>query len=164
VYSVKESNSFRQQDDYLPVHHLSTDEVRELVDERALGHHWAYDSEPGAMDWSGMTRLSCATCIMSRRSDLILAARRRPRLATLFAEVERRIGHSFTLAISMRQVLELAQGPGGPEPGVVLDEAGPEFDALERIVLAQANAPVKLPASTEFTTVPISQLARIGHH
>lgn len=156
TYSVGYANTHRHQDEYLPVHHLSTAAVHAIVDGSGVGHHWAYDSEPGAHDWNGMSRLSCSICIMSNKADLILAARRRPRLAALYAEVERSIGHAFKLTMPMSRILELAEEPVGPEPGVVLDEVGPEFDALEAAIRAQLAEPIRLRASTDFTTVPPS--------
>lgn len=154
TYSVGYANKHRHQDEYLPVHHLSTAAVRAIVDGSGMAHHWAYDSEPGARDWGGMSRLSCSLCIMSNKADLVLAARRRPRLAALYAEVEHAINHLFKLAMPMSRVLELAAEPGGPEPGVVLEEDGPEFAALDAAVRAQLAGPMSLRASTDFTAVP----------
>jgi hypothetical protein len=136
--------------------------VHAIVDGSGQAHHWAYDSEPGARDWGGMSRLSCSICIMSNKTDLILAVRRRPRLAALYAEVEHAIGHAFKLALPMSRILELAEEPGGPKPGVVLDEDGPEFAVLEAAVRAQLAEPVKLRASTDFTTVPPGCLSCSG--
>jgi hypothetical protein len=94
---------------------MTTPQVQALVDASAVGHRWAYDSEPGAGDWQGMTRLSCSLCIPSSKPDLILAARRRPRLASLYAEVEAAIGHQFRPDMPMSKIIEWADSPG-PRP------------------------------------------------
>jgi hypothetical protein len=44
----------------------------------------------------------------------VLAARRRPRLAQLYAAVEQAIGHDFRHQGPIRQILDLAAAPGGP--------------------------------------------------
>lgn len=155
TYSVGYANAHRHQDEYLPVHHFSTAAVHEIVDGSGIAHHWAYDSEPGARDWGGMSRLSCSLCILSNKADLILATRRRPRLAALYAEVEHAIGHAFKLTMPMSRIIELAEEPGGPKPGVVLDEEGPDFAALEAAVRAQLTEPVRLRASTDFSPVSL---------
>jgi 3'-phosphoadenosine 5'-phosphosulfate sulfotransferase (PAPS reductase)/FAD synthetase len=163
VLSTGTSNGYRHIDNWLPVHHLSTAQVRAIVDGSRIRHHWAYDSEPGAGDWEGVSRLSCSECILGNQRDCILAARRRPRLAQLYAETEAAIGHDFKEAMSMRRVLSLARQPGGPQPGVVLDENHAEFDALERAVRAQLAKPIHLRASTEFTPVPVGCLSCAWH-
>lgn len=153
TYTGSVSNTWRHQDDYLPVHEMSTAAVYELVDASGADHHWAYDSEPGANDWAGMSRLSCSFCILGAKADLILAARRRPRLAALYHEVEVRIGHAFKVGMPMSRILEWAQEDDGPAPGIVLTEDGPEFTALEEAVRAQLAKRTKLRGGTEYTTV-----------
>lgn len=162
-YTVAVSNQNRHVDNWMPIHQLSTAEVRGIVDSSGPAHHWAYDSVPGAGDWQGQSRLSCSQCIMGNRRDSVLAARRRPRLARLYAEVEATIGHQFTASTSMRQILAWATQDGGPEPGVVLPENTAEFDALAAAVRAQLAQPTSLAASTRFTTTASACLACSGH-
>ncbi|WP_309115996.1 hypothetical protein [Saccharothrix sp.] len=154
VYSVRESLENRHEDVWLAVHRVTTDQIRALVDDTPVGHHWAYDSRPGAGDWQGSSRVSCSECVLGNKRDLILATRRRPRLAALYLEVEEHIGHRFRFDMSMKQIIGWAEGPGGPEPGVVLQEDGPEFLALERDVRRRLAEGSRLPAGTEFTAVP----------
>lgn len=133
---------------------MTTQQVRDLVDD-GFGHHWTYDSQPGTADWKGMSRVSCALCILSNKRDLILAARRRPRLADLYAEVEQRTGHHFRLGMPMSAIIAWANEPGGTAPGVVLDENTPEFDAFAAAVrsrLTRGRTPLR--GGTEFNTIP----------
>lgn len=134
TYRNVTANSARHVDEWLPAHAWALPDVRALVDASPLPHHWAYDSVPGAGDWAGQSRLSCSLCILSNQRDLILATRRRPRLAALYARVEQVTGYRFRDALPMSQIITLAAQPGGPEPGIVLDEDTPDFRALAAAV------------------------------
>ncbi|SFQ31898.1 hypothetical protein [Amycolatopsis rubida] len=112
------------------MHHYSTAQVWRTILDSGVPYHWWYDSAPGRGDRAGARRLSCSLCVLGSRHECVLAARRRPRLAALYHEVEQRTGHRFKLDLPMSRVLELAAVPGGPEPGIVLQEQHPEFDAL----------------------------------
>lgn len=153
-YAAAKANTNYHLDDYLPVHALSTLDIHELVDASGLGHHWAYDSAPGAGDWAGMSRLSCSFCILSNKADLTLAAQRRTRLAALYADVEDRIGHQFRADWSMRQIIDWAAA-SDRHPGVVVDEGTPEFAALAAAVRDQLDRPMPLRGGTEFTRIPV---------
>ncbi|HEX6359477.1 hypothetical protein [Actinophytocola sp.] len=157
VLSVGACNSSKVVDRYLPVHSMSTADVRALNDASGVPHHWAYDSAPGANDWEGMSRLSCSLCIMSNLRDLVLAIRRRPRLARLYARVEERLGHRFRANASIASLIVRADEPGWPDPGVVLDEQTPEFDQLEADVLSALDREIPLRGGTGFTTQACAQ-------
>ncbi|MGW8526993.1 phosphoadenosine phosphosulfate reductase domain-containing protein [Nocardiopsis sp. NPDC055824] len=101
------SNSRRHVDEWLPVHHLLTDEVFALANEEGLRQHEAYAL--------GMDRLSCCFCILGSRKGLIIAARANKELAAEYAAVEAEIGHRFRQDLSMAQVIELAKKPPRPE-------------------------------------------------
>lgn len=134
------ANSARHVDEWLPAHAWPLHDVRALVDAGALPHHWAYDSVPGAGDWGGQSRLSCSLCILSNQRDLILAARRRPRLAALYARVEDVTGYRFRDTLPMAEIIALAAAAGGPDPGIVLSEDSAEFATLaSRIEVALAG-------------------------
>ncbi|MGW5202849.1 hypothetical protein [Streptomyces spiralis] len=60
-----------------------------------MGHHWTYDSQSGAGDWLGTSRYSCSLCVFASKRDLPLAIAWRPRLADLYALVERGRGGTF---------------------------------------------------------------------
>lgn len=132
---VTSTNGARHVDEWLPVHRWTKAQVRELSGERGLFHHWTYDSEPGARDWAGSSRCSCSICILANLRDLLLSARRRPRLANLYAVVEREIGHRFKSDRSLSEIIELSKAPSAPAPGIVLPDSGPDFAATERAVL-----------------------------
>lgn len=68
---------------------------------------------------------------------------RRPRLAELYALVERVRGVSFNPNTSMAELLERAGRPGAPDPGVVIEDEGPEFEALQSAVEAALKKPAK---------------------
>ena len=74
--------------DWLPVFHLSTEEVFRVIREAGQWPHWAYAE--------GMSRLSCSFCILASRADLRRAAELRPDLYRAYAALERRIGHTLS--------------------------------------------------------------------
>ncbi len=115
----------RHVDEWLPIRDWSTREVRAVCDGSGIEHSWTYDSVPGAGDWSGSTRCSCSICILGGRPDLLLAARRRPRLTALYAEVERVRRHRFRQDLAIAELIELAKRPSGPAAGIVLADDGP---------------------------------------
>ncbi|MFJ5218776.1 phosphoadenosine phosphosulfate reductase [Streptomyces sp. NPDC088354] len=135
------TNSQRHVDEWLPIRPWTTKAVRALCDDSGIAHHWSYDSVPGAGDWRGSTRCSCSICIMANRADLILNARRRPRLTALYAEVEQVRGHRFRQDLSIAELIALAKRPGGPAPGVVLSDDGPEFASMAAAVRAALTEP-----------------------
>jgi 3'-phosphoadenosine 5'-phosphosulfate sulfotransferase (PAPS reductase)/FAD synthetase len=95
---------------WLPIHHWSEDDVWEQIAVAGTRHHHAYDL--------GMTRLSCRFCIFAPKSQLMVSARLNPALFEEYLETERRIGHRFTLKVSLAEVKEaLDQGetPGADD-------------------------------------------------
>ena len=87
--------------DWLPVFHLSTEEVFRVIREAGKSPHWAYAA--------GMSRLSCSFCILASRADLRRAAELRPGLYRTYAALERRIGH--TLSPTRRPLPEVTGVP-----------------------------------------------------
>lgn len=63
-------------------------------------HHPAYDA--------GMPRLSCCFCVLSNKSALIRAAQLNPELAAEYRAVEVQVGHRFTMALSMEEIIDQA--------------------------------------------------------
>ena len=86
---------------WLPIHDLGTDEVFATIARAGQEPHWAHAA--------GMSRLSCAFCIMASRSDLRTAAHLRPDLYRRYVALERRIGH--TLSMSGRPLEEVTGVP-----------------------------------------------------
>ncbi|MFG2961399.1 phosphoadenosine phosphosulfate reductase [Streptomyces sp. NPDC048291] len=136
-------NTARIVHEWSPAHQVTTQEVKDWTDERGLPHQWCYDSRPGAGDWMGSSRCSCSLCVLANQRDLLLAVRRRPRLADLYALVERVRGVPFNPNTSMAELIERAGRAKAPDPGVVIEDEGPEFDAMERAVEAALKKPAK---------------------
>lgn len=90
----------RQVDEWLPILEWQLHQVWARIEEAGTRHHPAYDA--------GMPRLSCSFCVLASRGALVLAAQLRPALAAEYAAVEVRIGHRFTDALSMAQIIEEA--------------------------------------------------------
>jgi 3'-phosphoadenosine 5'-phosphosulfate sulfotransferase (PAPS reductase)/FAD synthetase len=143
VLRITTDNSFRIVEEWLPAHSITTQAVKDWTDAEGLPHHWSYDSRPGAADWAGSSRCSCSLCVLSSRRDLLLGVARRPRLAALYAEVEAVRRMPFNPNTSMARLIEAAGRPGAPVPGVVIEDEGPEFDALETAVRQALTKPPK---------------------
>lgn len=90
----------RRVDEWLPILDWSLADVWARIFAAGTRHHPAYDA--------GMPRLSCCFCVLASRSALVLAAQLNPELAAEYAAVEVRIGHRFTLALSMAEIVEAA--------------------------------------------------------
>lgn len=85
--------------DWLPIFDLSKAEVFATIAGAGQEPHWAYAA--------GMSRLSCSFCIMANRQDLRTAAALRPELYRTYVELEKRIGHTFSMT---RRPLEEVTG------------------------------------------------------
>lgn len=111
------SNGKRQVDQWLPIHSWDTQAVWARIKASGVRYHSAYDQ--------GMTRLSCAFCVLASKDDLVISARCNPELASEYAELEARIGYSFTAKLSMAQVIAEANGEsaGNPAPAPAAPQA-----------------------------------------
>ena len=87
--------------DWLPIFHLSTEKVFRVIRHAGQSPRWAYTS--------GISRLSCSSCILASRADLRRAAELRPDLYRTYAELERHIGH--TLSPTRRRLPEVTGIP-----------------------------------------------------
>jgi 3'-phosphoadenosine 5'-phosphosulfate sulfotransferase (PAPS reductase)/FAD synthetase len=135
-------NRDRHVDEWLPIHTWSLADTLAWNDQEAgIPHHWTYDSAPGAADWLGTSRCSCSLCVLADKRSLLIGVGRRPRLAELYRHVEEVRDEPFRRDWSMRHLIDLAQAPGAPAPGVVLPDDGPEFEALDRAVRAALLLP-----------------------
>ncbi|MGW2657016.1 phosphoadenosine phosphosulfate reductase [Streptomyces sp. NPDC001478] len=135
------SNSIRHTDEWCPAKDWTTQDVKDFHAASGFQHHWTYDSSPGAGDWAGTSRCSCSFCVLSSKRDLVIAVRRRPRLANLIALVEAVRGDTFQAGRSMHDLIDLARKKGGPDPGIVLDDETPEFERMEKAVRAALSQP-----------------------
>ncbi|MFM9632802.1 MULTISPECIES: adenine nucleotide alpha hydrolase family protein [Streptomyces] len=140
-----QTNSARIVDEWLPVKDWSTEAVKDWHATAPVPYCWTYDSAPGAGDWTGTSRCSCSLCVYASRRDLLLASGRRPRLAELYAEVERVRGDSFRADWRISDLIQHARTCGAPDPGVVCADDGPDFAALQ----AQVRSALKLEPRKE---------------
>lgn len=81
------SKAGREWYDWLPIFLMRVEEVLATVSEAGQELHPAYSK--------GMTRLSCAFCIMSSKSDLQISARENPELFQKILAKEREIGKTM---------------------------------------------------------------------
>ncbi|MFF5188665.1 phosphoadenosine phosphosulfate reductase [Streptomyces sp. NPDC000345] len=143
AFRTTTDNTARVVHEWSPAHQVTTQEVKDWTDEQGLPHQWCYDSHPGAGDWKGSSRCSCSLCVLASQRDLLLAVKRRPQLAELYALVERVRGVPFNPNTSMAELIERASRPGAPDPGVVIEDEGPEFETLTNAVEAALKKPAK---------------------
>ncbi|MFJ3310872.1 phosphoadenosine phosphosulfate reductase [Streptomyces sp. NPDC086549] len=136
AFRTVQSNSARVVDEWLPVKDWSTAAVKEWHASAPVPYCWTYDSVPGAGDWMGNSRCSCALCGFASLRDLLLSVGRRPRLADLYAEVEQVRGDSFRSDWRITDLILHAASCGAPHPGIVCPDDGPEFTALQQQVRA----------------------------
>lgn len=136
-----QANGARVVHEWLPIKDWSTDAVKEWHADAPVPRCWTYDSVPGAGDWAGTSRCSCSLCPYAARRDVQLSALRRPRLAGLYAEVEQVRGDSFRADWRITELLCHIATCGGPDPGIVCPDDGPEFIALEKQVRAALLIP-----------------------
>ena len=74
--------------EFLPIHHLRTEEVFGAIAEAGLAPHYAYSL--------GNERVSCCLCHMSCLSDLRNGARHNGRVYQKYARLEKKIGWTFS--------------------------------------------------------------------
>lgn len=72
---------------WLPIHHWSTRDVFKFIEINGQLPHEAY--------LKGMSRLSCAFCIMSNRQDLRVSAQHNPELLEKIAQLEEEVNHTM---------------------------------------------------------------------
>lgn len=86
--SARNNKAGRYWIDWLPIHHWPESRVFAEIEAAGEQPHWVYAK--------GMTRCSCAFCIMATREDLRRAAQLRPRLAAEYIALEEEIGHTLS--------------------------------------------------------------------
>ncbi len=90
----RNSKAGREWYDWLPIHHLLTEEVFATIRDAGEEPHWVY--------FAGMTRLSCCFCIMASKSDLTVATDLVPRLYARYVAKEKEIDQTLTMPIRKR--------------------------------------------------------------
>jgi len=103
----------RQVTEWLPILDWSVEDVWARIAQAGTRAHWAYEA--------GMPRLSCCFCVLASKGALVRAAQLMPALAEEYCAVEVRIGHRFTQALSMGEIIALAAET--TTPAVALDWA-----------------------------------------
>ncbi len=91
------SAKHRKQHEWLPIHDFKLSEVWNTITLAGQQPHWAYSK--------GMTRLSCAFCIMASAHDLKIAALHNPELFKQYVAKEKELG--FTLSMSRKSLTEI---------------------------------------------------------
>ncbi|MER6694032.1 hypothetical protein [Streptomyces minutiscleroticus] len=79
--------------------------------------------------------------MFAAKRDLLLAIRRRPRLAALYAEVETARGDSFSPTWHITDLITQSRLPTAPDPGVVLADDTPAMDLLAQQVRTALQQP-----------------------
>lgn len=93
------STKNRIQYEWLPIHHFKLTQVWETIKDAGQTPHLAYSL--------GMSRLSCAFCIMASKEDLRISAKHNPELAQRYIETETRIGFTMNMSrIPLNQILK----------------------------------------------------------
>lgn len=100
--------SRRQVDEWLPILDWTGAQVWDRIARAGTRPHPAYEA--------GMPRLSCCFCVLASRPALVRATQLAPELAETYREVEVRIGHRFTDAISMGELIELGKAAPSTSP------------------------------------------------
>lgn len=99
--SASGKGTVRQVTEWLPILEWSVEDVWARIAEAGTRPHPAYAA--------GMPRLSCCFCVLASRSALVLAAQLNPELAAEYVRVEVKIGHRFTNAFSIAEIVEEAE-------------------------------------------------------
>ena len=87
--SEKNSKNGREWYDWLPIHHWRLKEVFDFIEESGQKPHYAYAL--------GMTRLSCAFCIMASKEDLTTSAKHNHKVFRIYVDLERETGHVMVM-------------------------------------------------------------------
>lgn len=112
--NARGSRAGRRWFDWLPIHHLTTTEVFEVI--RIAGQ------EPHSAYAAGNQRLSCVFCILGSGRDARNGAIHHPELFARYVEIERRTGYTMHQS---RRPLEVVAG-------VTVEEARREHSRLIR--------------------------------
>ncbi len=105
--SASGKGTVRQVWEWCPILEWTVDEVWERIRSIGTQHHPAYDA--------GMPRLSCRLCVLAGKDALILSAQLNPELAQEYLAVEQEVGHTFTHALSMADIIAAAHSAPRPE-------------------------------------------------
>lgn len=102
--SVKNSKNGREWYDWLPIHHWSADEVFDYITACGQVPHYAYAL--------GMSRLSCAFCIMASKEDLVVSAKHNHKVFRIYVDLEKETGHVMMMPSKSKGRLTLEELTG----------------------------------------------------
>lgn len=105
-YRGASNKTVRQVDEWLPIVEWTEAEVWERIRAAGTRHHPAYDL--------GMPRLSCSLCVLASRPALVRTAQLRPDLADEYLAAENTMGHRFTDAFSIADIIAEAEASDTP--------------------------------------------------
>lgn len=102
--SARNSKNGREWYDWLPIHHWTTDEVFDYIASSGQTPHYAYAL--------GMSRLSCAFCIMASKNDLTVSAEHNHKVFRIYVDLEKSTGQMMMMPTVKggRQSLEVITG------------------------------------------------------
>lgn len=103
-FSTRNSKNGREWHDWLPIHHWSTNEVFDYIAASGQQPHYAYAL--------GMSRLSCAFCIMASKNDLTVSAKQNHKVFRIYVDLEKSTGQVMMMptAKNGKQSLEQITG------------------------------------------------------
>jgi len=100
VVKVIQPHGMREVDRWLPIFDWTEENVWDSIWASGVRYHDAYEK--------GMSRLSCAFCVLASKADLIIAAQHNKGLAQEYLAVEVKVGKRFTQALSIAEIIEAA--------------------------------------------------------
>jgi DNA sulfur modification protein DndC len=93
------SSKNRTQYEWLPIHSFTLEQVKSTVSSAGQNLHFAYAL--------GMSRLSCAFCIMASKSDLKVSAAYNPELAKKYIDLEHRLNFTMNMSgVPLEKILQ----------------------------------------------------------
>lgn len=81
---------------WLPIHHWTIEQVWADIHASGVSYAWPYDA--------GMSRYSCAQCVLGSKADAIRSAQIWPAHTLEIVDIERAIGHDWQAGNSMRSI------------------------------------------------------------
>ena len=94
---------------WLPIHHWTVEQVWADIHESGVPYAWPYDA--------GMSRYSCAQCVLGSMADAIRSARIWPEHTLDIVDIEDEIGFDWQADHSMRSIAAAA--------GILPDQEAP---------------------------------------
>lgn len=85
---------------WLPIHHWTVDQVWADIHASGVPYAWPYDA--------GMSRYSCAQCVLGSFADAVTSAKIWPAHTLGIVDMEEEMGHSWQAEKSMRDIAEAA--------------------------------------------------------